>query len=177
MQEELKRRTNWFIVLGVITLILGVIALLYSVITTIVTAVFFGILLVIGGISEEVYSTKYIHEKTDRFLLHLLLGLFAIVVGVISVVYPVIAAESLTILLGAFLTASGLFMLIGAPQIHAERRGWMMANGVISLLLGILILIGWPITGLWVIGLFIGIHLIFRGVDMAALGFAMKKAA
>lgn len=176
MQAELKKRTNWLIILGVLTIILGVIALLYSVTTTIVTAVFFGILLVIGGISEEVFSTKYVREKTDRFL-HLLLGLFAIVVGVISVVYPVIAAESLTILLGAFLTTSGLFMLIGAPLILAAGRGWMIANGIISLLLGVLILVGWPMTGLWVIGLFIGIYLIFRGLDMAALGFLVKKAA
>ena len=52
--------------------------------------------------------------------------------------------------------------------------GWSLASGVIDVVLGMLILLEWPESALWVIGLFVGINLLFRGMNWIALGLALR---
>ena len=83
------------------------------------------------------------------------------VVGILMVLRPVASAEMLTLLMGAFFLVVGLFQLIEPFWIGLPGWGWHVLNGIITLVLGVLVLTQWPVSGLWVIGMFVGVELIF----------------
>ena len=88
---------------------------------------------------------------------------------------PGITLAALTLLIAAFFLSSGLFKIIGALVSRFKGWGWYFLSGLISLALGILILVHWPSSSLWVIGLFIGIDLIFVGWSLVMISLFVKK--
>src|SRR5262249_61579166 len=99
------------------------------------------------------------------------------VLGALFVWRPLVTAEILTLLMGAFFLVAGLFQLITPFVVSLPDWGWHALNGVITLLLGILILAQWPVSGLWVIGLFVGIELIFYGGARIVLALNLRSLA
>jgi uncharacterized membrane protein HdeD (DUF308 family) len=87
---------------------------------------------------------------------------------------PVISAEVATVFMAMFFLIGGLFQLIGSVAIASPGWGWQAADGVITFLLGLLVLAQWPASGLWVIGLFVGIDLIFYGCAWIALALGLR---
>jgi uncharacterized membrane protein HdeD (DUF308 family) len=89
---------------------------------------------------------------------------------------PLISAEALTVVMAVFFLIGGLFQLIGSFAVALAGWGWAAADGIIMLVLGGLILAQWPASGLWVIGLFVGIDLIFYGLAWIALAAGLRTA-
>jgi uncharacterized membrane protein HdeD (DUF308 family) len=87
---------------------------------------------------------------------------------------PVTELLALTLLVAALLMVSGIFTIVAALSYRFAAWGWPLASGIINLLLGILIFLEWPGSALWVIGLFLGINMVFRGVNWIALGLALR---
>ncbi len=75
-----------------------------------------------------------------------------------------------------FFLIGGLFQLIGSLTVHVPGWGWQAVDGIITLVLGVLVLSQWPVSGLWVIGLFIGIDLIFYGGAWIALALGLRSS-
>jgi len=96
------------------------------------------------------------------------------VVGLLIIWRPVVTAEVLTLLMGAFFLATGLFQIVAPAVISLPDWGWHVLNGIITLLLGFFVLAQWPVTGLWVIGLFVGVELLFYGVAWVALALHLR---
>ena len=88
-----------------------------------------------------------------------------------------VTAEILTLLIGAFFLVAGIFQLVTPFVISLPEWGWHALNGLITLVLGILILAQWPVSGLWVIGLFLGIELIFYGGAWIAVALRLRSAS
>ena len=83
-----------------------------------------------------------------------------------------------TLLLGAGLVASGIMRIILAFQLKdGAPWGWVAVSGLITLLVGVLILAQWPVSSLWVLGTFLGIDLLFAGVSWLVVGLALRRAA
>jgi Short repeat of unknown function (DUF308) len=99
------------------------------------------------------------------------------VTGLLIVTRPVLSAEVATMLMAVFFLISGLFQFIGSIWVVLPGWGWQAADGIITVVLGILVLAQWPASGLWVIGLFIGIDLIFYGGAWIALALALRASA
>jgi len=99
------------------------------------------------------------------------------VIGILILWRPLVTAEILTLLMGAFFLVAGLFQLITPFVISLPDWGWHTLNGLITLLLGILVLAQWPVSGLWVIGLFVGIELVFYGIAWIALALRLRSLA
>ncbi len=173
--DELRRHSGWFLALGIILIILGIIALAYVVLATIVSVLVFGILLLIGGVIELIHAFRT--HRWGGFFLHLLTGLLGIVVGWMFVRHPVAGALTLTLLLGAFFLVEGIFRLAGAFFLRFPRWGWAVFGGMITGVLGILLLLQWPVSALWFIGLAIGIDMIFRGWAWVMLALIARRAA
>jgi len=108
---------------------------------------------------------------------HWLSALLFGVLGAMIVWRPVVTAEILTLLMGAFFLVAGLFQLITPFVISLPEWGWHALNGLITLVLGVLILAQWPVSGLWVIGLFLGIELIFYGGAWIAVALGLRSAS
>jgi uncharacterized membrane protein HdeD (DUF308 family) len=172
--QILRRSWGWFLVLGILEIILGTIAIGSTFIATLATVVFFGWLLLIGGILSAVHA--FWRKRWRGFFLDLIIGVLYVVAGFFMVEEPLAAAASLTLLIAAFLIMGGIFRIVVALTGHLEHWGWVLLNGVITLALGIMIWRQWPSSATWVIGLFIGIELIFYGWSLVMLSMIAKGA-
>jgi uncharacterized membrane protein HdeD (DUF308 family) len=175
LRQELaafRRNWLWFVLLGVALIAVGVLALGSQVIASLATAVAIGALLLVGAVVEIVGA--FWSRGWSGVLLHLLSGLLSLVVGVLFLRAPVDAVLALTLLLACLLTVGGTFKIVAALSYRFEGWGWPLLSGVIDLVLGVLIWLEWPSSGLWVIGLFVGISLVFRGFNWIGLGLALR---
>ncbi len=112
-----------------------------------------------------------------RFLFWVLLGVLYIIAGFVTFENPLLAAAVLTLILGASLLASGVMRIILAFSMKRETPWiWVLLSGVITLLLGLLILAHWPVSSLYILGAFLGIDLIMAGAAWIGLGFGLRRA-
>jgi len=164
----------WFLVLGIAMVVLGTFAISWACIATITVAAtwLFGFLLIASGIAEIVNS--FYAGRWSGTLVHMLIGVLYAVVGLMIVDQPETAAEQLTLIIAIFLILSGVFRIVFALSEHFTGWGWVLLNGAVTLFLGILIYKQWPASGLWVIGLFIGIDLIFNGWAWIMLALGLR---
>lgn len=173
--EELRRHSGWFVGLGVVLIVLGVIAIAYDMFTTIASVLVFGWLLLLGGVAEIVHGVQT--HRWGGFFLHLLTGLLFLVAGLLFVANPLQGALSLTLFLGAFFLVGGVFEVIGALRLRAPHWGWAVLGGAITAVLGLLLWMQWPWSGLWFIGFAVGVNMLFRGWAWVMLGTLARRAA
>jgi uncharacterized membrane protein HdeD (DUF308 family) len=171
--EVLRGEWPWFLILGIVLVVLGAIAIAAPLVAGIATAVTFGVLLLIGGIAQFIGS--FWARDWSGFFLTLISGILYIVVGFLFVRDPGNALIAMTLLLACGLMVSGLFRVIGSIMYQFPHWGWVFMGGLIDLALGVLIWLQWPVSGLWVIGLFVGISMIYNGWTWIWLGLALKK--
>ena len=164
---------GWFLALGIGLLLLGVAAIVRSVKATVISMLFFGWLLVLAGGIEA--AQALLVGKWAGFFLHLVAAVLFLVTGIVILRRPVLGAEIATMFMAMFFLISGLFQLVASLALHEPDWGWQALNGIITSLLGVLVLAQWPTSGLWVIGLFVGIDLIFRGWAWVALALDLRK--
>lgn len=172
----LREHWGWFLALGITFILLGFIAVGASTLITVASVIFLGTLLLLGGIVQTAYTFSI--RQWSGFFLSLLSGILYTVVGLFMIIHPEAGAISLTLLISAFYIIGGIFRIASAASVRFEHWGWALFSGVVKLILGLLIWLGWPDTGLWVIGLFIGIDLIFYGwfwVLLSLTARAMKN--
>ncbi len=159
--EEVRAHRTWFLLLGVALIIIGTIAISGAELMTMVSVMFFGWLLMFAGLFEIVHGLA--RRAWSGFFINLMGGALYVVAGLLMVTHPGIAAVTLTLIIAMLLIVAGTFRIFVAFSTPMHHRGWLILNGVISLFLGFGIMSSWPISGLWVIGLFIGIDMIFDG--------------
>jgi uncharacterized membrane protein HdeD (DUF308 family) len=170
---RLKRNWGWLVALGILLIILGLLALGSLVFTTLLSLVFFGWILVIAGIAQLIQL--FWARDSGSFLAHLVSGLLALVVGLLIVFNPGVGAVVVTFLLSIFFIVSGLVRFLTALASRRTNWGWSALYGVVVFLLGILIFVDLPVSGLVLIGLFIGIELLLNGLSWLALGLAARN--
>ncbi len=171
--DELKKRSGWFIGLGIILVVLGTLALGSAMVFTLASMVFIGSLLVVGGVLQTAHA--FLAKRWGGFFVDLLTGVLNIVVGLLIAAHPAAVAAALTLLIAMFLILGGLFRIMLAMAIRFHHVVWLVLHGVISVALGVMILQQWPVSGLWVIGLFIGIDMVFNGWSLIMLGLAARN--
>jgi uncharacterized membrane protein HdeD (DUF308 family) len=170
--EALGNNWLWFVVLGAALVALGSVALSSVVVASIVSTVAIGVVMIAAGAGEVVgaFWVRY----WSGFFLHLLSGILTGVVGLLLLKAPIQGTATLTLLIASFLLVGGIFGIVTAISYRFAAWGWPVLGGLVDILLGLLILAEWPASSLWVIGTFVGINLIFRGVNWVALGLAVK---
>ena len=168
----LRRNWGWFVAVGMIQIVLGMIALGASVFVTLATVVLFGWLLLVGGVLSVVHA--FWQKQWSGFFIDLAMGILNAVVGFMMVAHPVASAEALTLLIAMFLFMGGIFRIAAALTGKFHHTFWVLLNGIVTLALGIMIWQQWPLSGLWVIGLFVGIDLVFYGWSLVMVGMTAK---
>jgi uncharacterized membrane protein HdeD (DUF308 family) len=171
--DALRGNWFWFVILGVALVVLGVVALGSVAIASLAAAVAIGALLLFAGVAEVVGA--FWCRGWSGFFLELLSGVLSIVVGLMFLRAPVGALLGLTLLVACFLMVGGIFKIVSAVAYRFAAWGWTLAGGIIDVILGVMIWQGWPASALWVIGLFVGIDLLFRGFNWIALGLALRS--
>lgn len=169
---------GWWVALGVALLVVGGIALMNLLTATAVSVFFVGVMMIVGGIAEIVFAFSTARGQMGRFLLWLLLGVLYLVAGVFTLRNPALATVLLTLLIAASLIAVGVLRIAGAVGLRpAHGWGWLLASGILTLLVGVVIGLGWPTNSLWILGLFLGIDLVFSGASYAAFGLMLRRTA
>ena len=165
---------GWFLAFGIGLAVLGGFAIIRSVAATVVSMLFFGWLLVFAA-GLEVGQAIMLGKWAGMFHHWLAAVLFG-VLGVLIISRPVITAEVVTLMMGALFLVAGLFQLIALFVSSVSDWGWHAINAVITFVLGILIVAQWPVSGLWVIGLFVGIELLVYGITWIAVALSLRAA-
>ncbi len=165
---------GWFLAFGIALLLLGAAAVARSFAATVVTMLFFGWLLVFASAIEIGQAILVGHWA--GFFYHLLSAVLFGIAGFILIARPLISAEAITILIATLFLASGIFQLIAAVAVATPGRGWQALDGIITFVLGLLVLAQWPASGFWVIGLLVGIDLVFYGCLWIALALRVRAA-
>lgn len=171
---QLPKRPWWFAACGVVSVVLGIVALAAAFWATLATVLFFAVLLLIAGVGQIADATATRNEP--GFGWRLGIGILTALVGGLIVFDPVGGAIGLTLLIAMFFILEGVLRLVLAGQLIGSGKGWFIASGVLDLILGLLIAIQWPASGVWVIGLFLGIDLIFLGMAMFLLSAHRSKS-
>jgi len=174
--DQLKRRWGWFLLLGLIMVTLGTLAIMCSqnlILLSEFTVIFIGWLMIIGGVLEVVGS--FTVKAWGGFFIDLLTGLLYAMGGFILVNHTAPMLALLTLMIAMFLIFSGIFRMLIALLHRYQHWGWLLLSGAVNLILGLLIWRQWPSSALWVIGLFIGIDMIFYGWSLIMLSLAAKK--
>ena len=165
----------WFALLGAVLVLGGVFMLGHLMIATIVSALFIGAAILVGGLFLIVQAFSM--RGWGGFLLNLLLGLLYAAFGAFVIANPIAASVALTLVLAAMLIASGIIRIVMALR-HWQTWGWLLIlSGLVAILAGLVIFAGWPRSGLWVLGLLLGIDFIFHGVGWLTFAFALRPRA
>jgi uncharacterized membrane protein HdeD (DUF308 family) len=171
----LRAKWGWIVALGVVYLVAGFIALGSVAMATVASVFVVGVMMIVAGVAEVISAFQI--KSWGRFLLWVLLGLLYVVAGFVTFQNPLLAAVLLTLILGASLVASGIMRIILAFSMKRETPWiWVALSGVITLLLGVLILARWPVSSLYILGLFLGIDLIFAGASWIGIGLGLRRA-
>ena len=142
---------------------------------TIASVLVVGIAMVTSGFIEIFYGVSM--RSWSQFFLWVLLGALYVVGGVAVFANPMLAAGVLTLVLGSGLVASGLLRIFLAFKLPRDASSIMVGlSGVVTLLLGGIIVAQWPISSLWVIGTFLGVDLIFAGAAWIGVGLTARSA-
>jgi len=157
------------ILLGIVFIVAGVIVLGDVVLATIISTIVIGLCAIAGGVFEIIHA--FWTKGWGGFVWQIFLGLLYIASGIVLVSQPVSGSLILTYVLGVVLFASGCVRLYVGIR-HWAGAGWLiMLSGIFGILAGLVILVGWPVTGLWVIGFLLGIDLIFHGFGWLLLAW------
>src|SRR5580693_354768 len=174
--EPLRAKSGWIITLGAVFVIAGIIALGSVVMATAATVFVVGIMMVIAGVAEVINAFQI--KTWGKFLLWLLLGALYIVAGFFAFENPLLAAAVLTLLLGFSLLVSGVMRIVLAFSLQETMPWiWVAFSGVITFLLGLLIVSKWPVSSLYVLGIFLGVDLVIAGAGWIGVGLGLRRYA
>lgn len=178
LEEELRilrKSWVWFLVLGIAMVVVGALAISWACIATVTVAVtwLFGFLVLAAGIGEIINS--FSSGRWSGMLVHLLLGMLYVLAGILIISHPAESAIQLTLIIAVFLMIGGIFRIVFALSERFTGWAWVLLNGFVSLLLGLMIYKQWPASGLWVIGLFVGIDLLFNGWAWIMLSLGLRR--
>ena len=172
---ELRLNWGWLLALGVLSVILGIVGLGMTFLLTLASVLYFGVLVLIAGGVQLVQAFKFSGWKS--VLSHVVMGLLYMAAGGMVIGWPLLAPVVLTWILAGILIAVGVLRLVIAVE-HRATPGWVstLFGGVLTVLIGLIILARWPLSSLWVIGLLIAVELIVKGWSEIFIALAARGA-
>ena len=167
------RVARWVTILGIVMIVAGFLAVLAPGPAALAATLFFGAMFFVGGVAEVAHAVATRHEA--GFGWKLLSGIAMIVLGVLFAIFPLAGIATLALLVVGLLFAHG----IGSVMVAMKRKpmrgwGWILFDGILSIVLAVLIAVGWPASSIPIIGLLAGFSLISTGVWRVMLARAIR---
>jgi len=171
--DKIHDSWGWFVALGIALIALGVVCIMGDMTATLATVLALGWLLVIGAIVALVQAFRA--YDWSGFWLYFLTALLRGVAGYVLIRYPGSGEVSITILLASLFIVGGIFRTVGAASLRFPSWGWAAFSGIVSFIVGFMLIYQLPTASLWFIGFLVGVDFIFDGISLIALGTAVKK--
>jgi len=165
------KRLMW---LGIVLIVLGAVAILTPLMAGTAVVIVIGILLLMAGIGQIIQGWQA--PSWSEKIIPLVLGGITTVAGTGVIGHPLFGLGFLTLLLIIFFVIEGIWQIIASFSYRPVSGWvWMLISGVISVALGILIWRQWPVSGMWAVGVLVGVHLLTTGISMMAIAFTIKQ--
>jgi uncharacterized membrane protein HdeD (DUF308 family) len=164
---------------GIVLILMGAIAIIAPGVATLAASVLIGWLLLISGVFGLI-AAFWAGISAPGFWWHLLTAVLYLLAGTALLWDPFAGALTLTIILAAYLLATGVTKIVLSLRYRPalpRAWGWVLVSALIDIVLGLLIVSGLPGTSLWVLGLLIGINLLFTGVALVVTALHFRKSA
>jgi uncharacterized membrane protein HdeD (DUF308 family) len=174
--NEVKATGSMMMLLGVLQVVVGILAILAPIAAGAALAWVIGIVLVVvgGAWLFSAFKKESFASGSSTFLG----GLLYLVVGVLTILHPLAGLGFLGTLLAIFLFMRGIIQIQASFAVNPEKGwGWLLFGGLLAILLGVFLMMSWPLGGMWAIGVFIGIELLFSGVTVLMFGGDLRSAA
>jgi len=161
--------------LGFLFIVLGIMGVLMAFLVTLATTVAFGVLFLVGGVAQTMHAFSLSGWKERGG--YLAMGVVYLLAGCLVVFNPLAASAAFTFLLAVALVVLGVCRIGFAVRYRGHKKWlWPLVAGNLSILLGIMIMVQWPLTGLWAISLLISLELLFHGAGFVALPLFDRRA-
>lgn len=171
--QELRKHWWCLFLLGLTLIICGSTAMMYPMFASVGVTIAIGIALLISGVGMVVMS--FWTRAWRAFLIQLLVGILYVVAGLSMTESPVTSAAALTLLLASFAVVGGLFRAVAALTIQFPQWGWVLLSGIISLIFGVVVLRHFPAAGLVLIGIMVGVDMLFTGLSWLMLSLEVRS--
>ena len=173
--EFAKQGSRRLTILGIAVVILGTLSLLAPLMTGLTISVLVGVLLLAAGVARMVWA--FGAGSFGRGLLAFLIGALSVAAGLLMISQPLLGLATIALVLAAYFVVDGAVEIAAAFSARPRSGwGWLLAGGIASLLLGIFIYAQWPLSGIWAVGVLVGIRLLFAGWGMIGLGAVVGHA-
>jgi len=173
MKSEIESSASSMKWMGILTIIFGILAMMMPFISGESVLLLIGILVMAGGIMRMIWAFKA--SSLGKGILVFIIGLLTLLAGFWIITEPFIAAGALTIVLSAYFFVDGFAEIMAALSM-TEGKGWLIFDGVVTVILGVLLFMGFPFSGPLAVGVLLGIKLLLAGITMLTLGSAVKQA-
>lgn len=175
-QGSTSTQSEWgpLLMTGVVVVIAGILATLSPLVTGVTVSILLGLLLVIVGLIEVVGAFR--GQTLRGEIWHLLLGGISIVAGAGLLSRPITGLLTVTLLVIFYLSAAGVAEIAIGLRLRPERQWvWSAASGLLSFALAFMLWVGFPSSGLWAVGLLVGVHLVVTGASMVAVALEVRR--
>jgi uncharacterized membrane protein HdeD (DUF308 family) len=174
-QPKLNPTKSMGIGVSIVTIVLGIAAILLPSFSTLVVESWLAFILISAGAGNAFYA---IQRRPEGFGWQIFLGVLYIGTGILLLTNPLGGVLTITLLLGSFFLTEGVFESIMAFKVRPQKNwGWVLANGVLTFGLGLLVWLGWPRDAFWTIGTLVGISVLSTGVSRLMLAFHASTTA
>ena len=176
MRDKIKQHSFWYIVQSGLMILAGILALIFPVISSFAIVLFLGWLLIFSGILQAISLIDARH--VPHFWLQLVSVVLSVLVGILFLRNPGAGLLTLTLLLIVFFMVEGISKVIFSLTIRPfPNWGWVLASGVISILLAFYLWANTPVTAIWLLGVLLGIELICEGAALGRMALHARKSA
>ena len=173
IKSEIKSSASSMKWMGILTIIFGILAMMMPYITGQSVLMLIGIMVMAGGIIRMIWAFKA--GSLGKGILVFIIGGLTLLAGLWIITEPFIAAGALTIVLSIYFFIDGFAEIMAAFSL-TEGKGWLIFDGVVTVILGILLFLGFPFSGPVAVGVLLGIKLLLAGITMLTLGSVVKQA-
>src|SRR3954452_23415475 len=175
MRQTVRRYSLWYLVEGVLLIITGVLAIIYPIFSSATVVVLLGWLLIISGVVQGMSLIGARH--VPNFWLQLISVILAVLIGCLFLRDPAQGLVTIALLLIVFFMIEGISKVVFALTIRPfPNWGWVLASGLVGILLALILWANLPVTALWLIGILLGINLISVGAAIAYLAWQVRQS-
>jgi uncharacterized membrane protein HdeD (DUF308 family) len=175
MRDTVKRYSLWYLIQGGLLIAAGVLAIIYPVLSSAAVVVLLGWLLIISGAVQGLSLIGARH--VPHFWLQLISVILAVLIGCLFLRDPAQGMATITLLLIVFFMIEGISKVVFALTIRPfPNWGWVLASGLVGILLALILWANLPVTALWLVGVLLGINLISVGAAIAYLAWQVRQS-
>ncbi len=173
--QLLRSRWRWLLGAGIVLALIALVALSNLLLTTIVSVLFVGATMLLAGAAHIVFAFQM--KRWGQTIGLLLVGGLYVLAGLVTFWNPVLASTFLTLLMALSMLVAGIMRTAASLAIRPVSGGpWLAAAGVVTVLVSLIVLAGWPVNSLWMIGALLAIDLMLTGCALSALALALRRS-